>query len=110
MVVLKLEHNWDVFILYNDILRNNAVGNIKYRNTVIAGEVTAVHNNGTYDVKLAGEDSAYPNIPTIFINPSFGVGEMVGVVFEGGNMEMPKIVGGAKKIAQTTNSITFNYV
>lgn len=86
------------------------IGHIKYRNTVIAGEVTVIHDNGTYDVKLASEDSAYPNIPTIFINPNFGVGEIVGVVFEGGNMEMPKIVGGAKKVAQTTNSITFDYV
>ena len=86
------------------------IGHIKYRNTVIAGEVTAVHNNGTYDVKLAWENIAYPNIPTIFINPNFGVGEMVGVVFEGGNWEMPKIVGGAKKTAQTTNSIAWNYI
>lgn len=96
------------------ILRNRIedvmIGHIKYRNTVVAGEVTVVHNNGTYDVKLAGEDSAYPNIPTIFINPDFGIGEMVGVAFEGGLMEMPKIIGGAKKVAQTTNSITYNYV
>lgn len=95
---------------YSDILNNNAVGNIKYRNTVIAGEVTAVNNNGTFDVKLVGEDTAYPNIPTIFINPNFGVGEMVGIVFEGGNMGIPKIVGGAKKVAQIVNSITYDYV
>ena len=95
---------------YSNAINRMTIGNIKYRNTVVAGEVMAINDNGTFDIKLAGEGATRPNIPTIFINPSFNVGEMVGVAFEGGIMEMPKIIGGAKKRTQIVNSISYDYV
>ena len=86
------------------------VGHVKYRNTVITGEVTVANINRTYNVKLAGEDEARPNIPTIFTNPDFTVGESVGVQFGRGNREDPIIIGRDRKKIQTPKIITFNYV
>ena len=86
------------------------VGHVKYRNTVITGEVTVANINKTYDVKLAGEDTARPDIPTIFTNPDFTVGESVGVQFGRGNREDPIIIGRDRKKIQTPANITYNYV
>ena len=86
------------------------VDHIKYRNTVIVGEVTAAHINGTYDVKLSGEDEAYVTIPTIFTNPDFEVGKSVGVQFGYGDRGDPIIIGHDSRKIQTPKAITYNYV
>ena len=86
------------------------VEHIRYRNTVITGEVTAVHINGTFDVKLSGEDVAYKNITTIFTKPDFQIGDSVGVQFRYGDKGAPVIIGSDRKKIQTPVNITFNYV
>ena len=86
------------------------VGHVKYRNTVITGEVTIAHINGTYDVKLSGEDTAYINIPTIFTNPDFEIGECVGIQCNYGDRGNLVIIGRDRKKIQIPKIITFNYV
>ena len=86
------------------------VGHVKYRNTVIVGEVITTHINGTYDVKLSGEDEIQPNIPTIFTNPNFEIGESVGVQFGYGDRGDPVIIGRDRRKIQKPKSITYNYV
>ena len=89
---------------------NRIVDHAQYRNTVIVGEVVAAHINGTYDVKLSGENDAYVTIPTIFTNPDFEIGESVGVQFAYGKRGNPIIIGRDRRKIQTPKSITYNYV
>ena len=96
--------------VFSKLTNRRIVDHIQYRNTVIIGEVTAVYINGTYDVKLSGEDEAYITIPTIFTNPDFQVGESVGVQFGYGNRGNPIIIGRDRRKIQTPKSITYNYV
>lgn len=86
------------------------VDNIDYKNTVIVGEVVAAHINGTYDVKLSGEDDAYVTIPTIFTNPDFEIGESVGVQLHYGDRGSPVIIGRDRRKIQVPKSVTYNYV
>jgi len=91
-----------VFIIHrlpSEIL-DNTIGNIKYRNNVVTGEVATVNGNNTYDVYISGSDTAYPNVPTTLKEPDFEVGEAVEILIEYGNKEMPIIIGHAKKVAQ----------
>lgn len=85
--------------LPNEIL-DNTVGNIKYRNNVVTGEVAVDNGNNTYDCYISGSDVAYPKIPTTFKQPDFEVGEAVEILIEYGNKEMPIIIGHAKKVVQ----------
>jgi len=96
--------------IFGKMTSKRIVDHIQYRNTVIVGEVTAAHINGTYDVKLSGEDDAYVTIPTIFTNPDFEVGESVGVQFGYGNRGDPVIIGRDRRKIQTPKSVTYNYV
>ena len=96
--------------IFGPMTNQRIVGHVKYRNTVITGEVTVANINKTYDVKLAGEDEARPGIPTIFTNPDFTVEEPVGVQFGRGNREDPIIIGRDRKKIQTPKAITFNYI
>ena len=95
---------------FSKLTNKRIVDHVQYRNTVIVGEVTAVHINGTYDVKLSGEADAYVTIPTIFTNPDFEVGESVGVQFGYGNRGSPMIIGRDRRKIQTPVAITYNYV
>jgi len=91
-----------VFIIHrlpSEIL-DNTIGNIKYRNNVVTGEIATVNGNNTYDVYISGSDVAYPNIPTTVKEPDFEVGEAVEILIEYGNKEMPIIIGHAKKVTQ----------
>lgn len=96
--------------IFGKMTNRRIVDHIQYRNTVIVGEVVVAHINGTYDVKLSGEDEAYVTIPTIFTNPDFEVGESVGVQFGYGDRGDPVIIGRDKRKIQTPKSITYNYV
>ena len=96
--------------IFGIMTNQRIVDHVKYRNTVITGEVIVVNINKTYNVKLAGEDEARPGIPTIFTNPDFTVGKSVGVQFGRGNRESPVIIGRDRKKIQTPKVITFNYV
>ena len=96
--------------LFGKLTNKRIVDHIQYRNTVIVGEVTAVHINGTYDVKLSGEDDAYVTIPTIFTNPDFGIDESVAIQFGYGDRGDPVIIGRDRRKIQTPKSITYNYV
>lgn len=90
-------------------ISNSILGNIKYRNNVVTGEVAVDNGNNTYDVYIAGSDVAYPNIPTTLREPSFAVGEAVEMLVEYGNKEMPIIIGRSKKIAQEFTEIEVSY-
>ena len=95
---------------FSKITNKRIVDHIQYRNTVIVGEVVATYINGTYDVKLSGEDDAYVTIPTIFTNPDFEVGESVGVQLGYGDRGDPIIIGHDRRKIQKPKSITYNYV
>ena len=83
-----------------DEILDNTVGNIRYRNNVVTGEVAVDNGNYTYDCYITGSDEAYPNIPTTFKEPAFEVGDAVEILIEYGNKEMPIIIGYAKKVVQ----------
>ena len=95
---------------FSKLTNKRIVDHVQYRNTVIVGEVTAAHINGTYDVKLSGEADAYVTIPTIFTNPDFEVGESVGIQFGCGDRGDPMIIGSDRRKIQTPKSIIYNYV
>ena len=86
------------------------INHIGYRNTVIVGEVTEVNPNKTFNCKLSGEDDAYINIPTIFTNPDFEVGEMVGLQFNYGDRGDPIIIGRDRRKVQMLKIVYYNYV
>jgi len=89
-------------------INRNLLGNIKYRNNVVTGEVAVDNGNYTYDVYLSGSAVAYPNIPTTMREPDFAVGDAVEILIEYGNKEMPIIIGLAKKIVQEIEVININ--
>jgi len=89
-------------------INRNLLGNIKYRNNVVTGEVAVDNGNYTYDVYLSGSAVAYPNIPTTMREPDFMVGDAVEILIEYGNKEMPIIIGLAKKIVQDIQTIDIN--
>ena len=74
--------------------RQNTAGNITFRNTYITGKVTEVQSTGgKYKVEIAGSDKDYPNIYTIVTDPTYAVGDKVGILWEYGNREKPVIAG-----------------
>lgn len=81
-------------------LNRNVIDHIKYRGTMVTGEITVDNGDGTYDVKIAQSDKAYPNVETAFLGMAFSAGEVVLVTFEYGSKEMPRILGYAKRIVQ----------
>lgn len=87
---------------------DSILGNIKYRNNVVTGEVTVDNGNNTYDCYIAGSDVAYPKIPTIFKNPAFEVGDAVEILIEYGHKELPVIIGYSKKIVQEFVDVDMN--
>jgi len=90
-------------------ISKNIVDHIKYRTTVMTGEITKVNNDGTYNVKIAQSGAAYPNVETLDYNAFFSCGEIVDIAFEYGSRELPKIMGTAKKIAQEPKQIEVDY-
>ena len=72
--------------------RNN-IGNITFRNSYITGKVMEDQGNGKYKVAIAGSDKDYPNIFTIVTDPTYAVGDNVGILWEYGNREKPVIAG-----------------
>jgi len=72
--------------------RNN-IGNITFRNSYITGKVTEDQGNGKYKVEIAGSDKDYPNIFTIQTDPTYAVGDNVGILWEYGNREKPVVAG-----------------
>jgi len=86
---------------FNRANTNSMVGNIKYRNTYLVGEVTADKGNGRYDVIIAGEDQPYPNIFTIEKQPDYVVGDKVGILYEYGIKEKPVICGVLRTIQES---------
>lgn len=90
--------------IYNSITKK-----IEYFDNLRTGEVTEDNGDGTYDVKIANADSAYPDVETLSYTATFGVGEIVTIGFEYGSKENPKILGHSKKIAQEPKEIEVNY-
>ena len=81
----------------------NTVGNINSRNTYITAKVKEDQGNGKYKVEIAGSDKEYPNVFTIETDPTYTVGDKVGILWEYGNREKPVIAG-------ILRDITFNEV
>ena len=73
--------------------KRNTVGNITSRNTYITAEVKEDQGNGKYKVEIAGSDKEYPNVFTIETDPTYAVGDKVGILWEYGNREKPVIAG-----------------
>ena len=71
----------------------NTVGNITSRNTYITAEVKEDQGNGKYKVEIAGSDKEYPNVFTIETDPTYAIGDKVGILWEYGNREKPVIAG-----------------
>jgi len=90
-------------------LNKNVIDQIKYRGTILTGEITKDNDDGTYDVKISQADEAYPNVETAFYGETFSVDEIVIVTFEDGNKERPRIWGHAKKIAQEPKIVEVDY-
>jgi hypothetical protein len=90
-------------------LNQNVIDQIKYRGTILTGEITKDNDDGTYDVKISQADDPYPNVETAFYDEIFSVGEIVVVTFEDGNKERPRIWGHAKKIAQEPKIVEVDY-
>ena len=83
--------------------KRNTIGNITSRNTYITAEVKEDQGNGKYKVEIAGSDKEYPNVFTIETDPTYAVGDKVGILWEYGNREKPVIAG-------ILRDITFNEV
>lgn len=94
---------------YSGKLNKNVVDQIQYRGTMVTGEITEDNGDGTYDVKIAQSDKAYPNVETAFPNTVFSVGDIVLVTFEYGNREMPRILGYTKRVAQHPVDVEVDY-
>jgi len=73
--------------------RRNNIENIGVRNSYITGKVMEDQGNGKYKVAIAGSDKDYPNIHTIVTDPTYAVGDNVGILWEYGNREKPVIAG-----------------
>jgi len=71
----------------------NSIGNITFRNTYITAEVKEDQGNGKYKVEIAGSDKEYPNVFTIETDPTYAVGDKVGILWEYGNREKPVVAG-----------------
>lgn len=71
----------------------NTVGNINFRNTYITAEIKEDQGNGKYKVTMSGSEKEYPNVFTIETDPTYAVGDKVGILWEYGNREKPIIVG-----------------
>ena len=71
----------------------NTVNNITSRNTYITAEVKEDQGNGKYKVEIAGSDKEYPNVFTIETDPTYAVGDKVGILWEYGNREKPVVAG-----------------
>jgi len=73
--------------------RRNNIENIGVRNTYITGEIKEDQGNGKYKVEIAGSDKDYPNIFTIQTDPTYEIGDKVGILWEYGNREKPVVAG-----------------
>ena len=71
----------------------NSIGNITSRNTYITAEIKEDQGNGKYKVEITGSDKEYPNVFTIATDPTYAVGDKVGILWEYGNREKPVIAG-----------------
>lgn len=101
-----------VFIMSSNFFGNmtkNIIDHIKYRGTLVTGEITADNEDDTYDVKINNASSAYKNVETVSYGAMFSVGEIVVIGYEYGNKESPKILGSAKKIPQEPKQVEVSY-
>jgi len=73
--------------------RRSNIENIGFRNSYITGKVKEDQGNGKYKVEIAGSDKDYPNIFTIQTDPTYAVGDNVGILWEYGNREKPVVAG-----------------
>jgi len=94
---------------YFDKMQRNIIDQIQYRGTMVTGEITKDNGDGTYAVKIALADKAYPHVETAFPNMVFGIDEIVLITFEYGNKEMPRILGYAKRIVQHPVDVECDY-
>jgi len=72
--------------------RNN-IENIGFRNTYTTGRIAEDQGNGKYKVEISDSDKDYPEIRTIETDPSYEVGDNVGILWEHGNREKPVVAG-----------------
>ena len=90
--------------------RKSNIENIGFRNSYITGKVMEDQGNGKYKVAIAGSDESYPNIYTIETDPTYAVGDNVGILWEYGNREKPVIAGilrtmQFKEVTSSVNSL-----
>lgn len=74
-------------------VRKNNVENVGYRTSYITGIVREDQGNGKYKVEILESGEQYPNIYTIELDPTYAVGDKVGILWEHGNREKPVICG-----------------
>lgn len=87
---------------------DSILGNIKYRENVVTGEIVVDNGNYTYDVKIAGEDTAIKYIHTNQKHPEYSTGDSVLLNLEYGSKDMPIIIGYGKKIIQEIIDVDMN--
>lgn len=90
-------------------LNKNVIDQIKYRETIITGEIKTDNEDGTYGVEISQSGKTYPNVETAHYGDIFTVGEIAIITYEYGNKEMPRIWGHAKKIAQDPKIVEVDY-
>ena len=86
----------------------NSINNITFRNTYITAEIKEDSGNGKYKVEIAGSGKEYPNVFTIVTDPTYAVGDKVGILWEYGNREKPIIAGILRSITYTETTKSVN--
>ena len=85
----------------------NTIENIGFRNTYTTGVIKEDQGNGKYKVEISESGKEYPEIHTIETDPTYAVGDNVGLLFEYGNREKPVIAGILRDMTfdETTGSV-----
>jgi len=90
-------------------LNKNVIDQIKYRETIITGEIKTDNGDGTYGVEISQSGKTYPNVETAHYGDVFTVGEIAIITYEYGNKERPRLWGHAKKIAQEPKIVEVDF-
>ena len=98
-VFIMLDFSWSS--------KKNTVENIGFRNTYTTGKIAEDQGNGKYKVEISESGEDYPDIHTIETDPSYAVGDNVGILWEYGNREKPVVAGILRDITfiETTGSV-----
>ena len=64
---------------------------------IVIGEIIAVNDNGTYDVKISKTKHKYPHVKNVNSEKIFNAGDIVKVGLEYESKKMPIIIGQNKE-------------